>query len=52
MLFFYISTLQATLKISENHKKTPTLESLFNKVADLKAPATLLKRDSDGGTPL
>ena len=30
------------------HKKTPVLELLFNKVADLQ-PATFLKRDSKIG---
>ena len=30
-------------------EKTPVLESLFNKVADLFSPATLLKRDSNKG---
>ena len=30
------------------HRETPVLESLFNKVADLR-PATLIKRDSNTG---
>ena len=36
------------------HRKTPVLESLFNKVVGLQAfsPAVLLKRDSDTGFPV
>ena len=36
------------LEISKVHRKTPMLESLFNKVAGLR-PVTLLKRDSNIG---
>ena len=39
------------LMISQFHRKTPVLESLFDKVADLK-PWTLLKRDSKTGVLL
>ena len=38
----------ALKKIHDIHRKTPVLESLFNKVA-VKRPATFLKRDLDTG---
>ena len=42
------------LKISQFHRKTPVLKSLFNKVAGFQAletfrPATLLNRDFNTG---
>ena len=41
-MFFKVGVLKNV------HKKTPTLESLFNKVAGLR-PATLFKKDSNTG---
>ena len=41
-MFFKVGVLKNV------HKKTPKLESLFNKVAGLR-PATLFKKDSNTG---
>ena len=46
-MFFEIGVLKIFCNI---HRKTPVLESLFNKVAGLTScPATLLKRDFNKG---
>ena len=42
--FTDVCSKQMFLKYLQNHKKTPVLESLFNKVADLKACNFIKKR--------
>ena len=43
-----MSTKSMFLKISQNSRETPMLESFFDKVVNCR-PATLLKRDSGTG---